>query len=380
MRTGTVFALMSVLLLAGCGSSNVTVVKTVTVTASTVRQATALPAAIPHPRFAAVLPPNYRASKVWYHRLGSQGTPDAIITSTGPPIGSLSFHSSDLQVLSWDPIARRWTVSFDAQKVAMPDTSFGTAQSNAPIEPFNASAAGTNSGPILDRQGDVGIGQVAFVRFAPKQGTDLAFTASTSYGGSGTGTQLEVVDFANQEANIAYSWSGEGLYGFTVSGPPSRERLQANAAYWTVEDPHCCALRSYRFTVGAVRTTGNYSYITELSDQRPFLGLYLKSSDPQEISAPVTVLGVVPGSPAAALFRTGDLILSVANAPKLKSTNLLGPEIVDELAEFNAGEKAEIVVRRGGATLTITATLGSMIDSSAASAAPTTSDYSIATS
>jgi PDZ domain len=384
-RRGVLLAVLSTaaIVVAGCGGSkHATTAKTTTQKPSSAKSASSpntLPASIPRPNFAVVLPANYRAKRVWYQPLSNTNIPDAVITSTGPPVGSLSFHSADLQVLSYDRIAKRWIVAFDAQKIPAPDTTFGTSDSNAPINSYIPPAsASTTTTAMLDPKADVGIGQVAFVRFAPGQGTDLVFTASTSYGGSGVGSQLQVVSFKNQEASIIYSWSGEGLFPFRIAGAPPRQRLLESAWFWTLEDAHCCPLRTYKFTVAAAGS-GNSSYINDIQDQRPWLGVYVQPLKRQDPSSPVQVMGVVQGSPAARVFHQGDVILSIQNARKVKNPPTLGPDLIDEFAQFNAGDTGVFVVRRGGATLTLRARLRSMIDSSALGAAPPPGNYSIAT-
>lgn len=337
---------------------------------------------MPRPNLARALPANYRVRKLWYQPLSNPTIPDVVVVSVGPPTGPSNFHSSDLQVLSFDPIARRWIVAFDAQKVpGVGDPVFNPAQGNATIiapVPPSPSTPPITTGPMLDPKAQVDVGQVAFVRFQAQKGTDLVFTASTSYGGSGVGDQLEVVSFRNQEANIEYAWNGEGLLPFRIAGPANAQRLLERAWFWTLADPHCCPARTYAFTVAGVRGTGGYSYITEAADQRPWLGAYVQAASKSPNSA-LQVVGVVPGSPAARVLRRGDEIIALTNAPKVKNPPANGPNLLDAFTLYNAGQTAAMTVLRGGQTLNLRVRLGSMLDDSALGASPPPGAYSIDT-
>src|SRR2546425_4222543 len=87
---------------------------------------------VPKPNFARILPADYRAKRIWYRSLSGASVPEVIVSSIGPPTGTLGFHSADLQVLTWDAIAKRWVISFDAGKIPPPET-FGPSSSNSPV-------------------------------------------------------------------------------------------------------------------------------------------------------------------------------------------------------------------------------------------------------
>ena len=101
---------------------------------------------------------------------------------------------------------------------------------------------------------------------------------------------------------------------------------------------------------------------SELSDQRPWLGVYAKPLDSTESSSPVRVVGVVPGSPAAALIRPGDILVAVRNAPKLHdpSGNLLGPILYDQISALDSGQTVQLLVRRNGLQIELSIKLGSL--------------------
>src|SRR3954454_3574764 len=67
---------------------------------------------------ARAIPAGYHAKHVWHADLTAAAVDDVIVASAGPAITSLDdLHSADLRVLSWDALAARWYVSFDAQKL-----------------------------------------------------------------------------------------------------------------------------------------------------------------------------------------------------------------------------------------------------------------------
>ena len=184
-----------------------------------------------------------------------------------------------------------------------------------------------------------------------------------------------MVDFRGGVANLAYEWSGDGgVSHVRVEG----NRIVATAAeFWTSSDPHCCAARSYQFTVGR---SGKTNYLSELSDQRPWLGAYLQPLTGNDPNSPVRVLGVVAGSPAASVLKPGDILLSLKNAPKTRNAaaNLLGPAIYDQIVTLNAGQTADFLVSRNGAQIALTVKLGSLRDASVMNALPP-NNYTVST-
>jgi hypothetical protein len=352
--------IVALVVLSGCGGSGKTSRAASTTVTVPKRQAA------PPPPFARVVPPSYRAQRVWRASLTGGSVPEAIISSVGPLTGSLGFHPADLQVLSWDAITRRWTVLFDAEKVTA-SAFFSSPQTsnNSPVA-FSA-AGGTDTTPLLDPKADVTIGQVRFAPLVPGHGEQLIFSASATYGGSGVPGTLVIVDFHGGIANLAYVWSGDGGASFRIEG----SRIIATAAeFWTSSDSHCCPTRSYGFTIGR---RGKTNYLTELTDERPWLGVYLEPVNkdyPQ--NSPVRVLGVVDGSPAASVLRPGDILLSLKNAPKIRNPAkyLLGPVIYDQIDTLNAGETADLLVSRNRTQITLTVKLGSLSDASVMNASP----------
>lgn len=289
--------------------------------------------------------------------------------SSGPPTGGLHFRSADLQVLSWDPNARRWSLAFDAQRTPPRPIPSDPRVSNNGVMSASLRSSGLTA-RVLDPKADVTLGGVNFVRFRP--GTpDLVFSASMSYGGSGLPGELAVVSFAHRKGKVAYFWYGDGGVRYRVAGAVTQQRIEARANYWTSSDAHCCPIRTYRFVVGANRRGS----IDSIRDVRPWLGVFVKSGLGFSRSAlPLPVTDVVSNSPAAGIFRPGDEILSVRPRVQMRVGPGFERTLLDQISSLNAGDRPRFVVRRNGGKTTLTVRLGSMIDPSALRARPPNND------
>jgi len=350
--------------MAGCGRGSSDTKSTTSATS------TSLPSSVPKPNLARIVPANYVVKTIRYAKLSNQSVPDAVVVSKGPTVGALGFHPAELQVISWDRIAERWNVVFDAQKDKEYQQQFGTTVSNQYVSPTpDLPAAST---PILDRTAGGDVNQIAFVRFGSEKRADLVFTTTQTYGGSGVPGNLVVIGFAGGEASLRYLWFGDGGAGFKVVGAGANRTLAASAQFWTPVDAHCCPVREYSFVVGedAEHT------ITSLRDDRPWLGLFVRAQQESASASPLDVVDVVDGSPAASLFQKGDVITGIVDAKVSKNQGLLGSALVDQLALEKAGSTVSFRVQRGSATKKVTVELGSYADSSAQSASPP-NDFSV---
>jgi hypothetical protein len=315
-------------------------------TAFTVSGAQARVAA-PKPNLARLVPANYRVLRVLRARLSGQSVAEVVVTSVGP-LNRYDLHPADVQVLSWDALAYRWNVVFDAQRVR-----YGPA-------------------PLIDPRAEVLIGRIAFVNFVPATRRDLVFAASR-YGGSGGLTQMVVVEFRNGEAGIAYLWSGDRGATFRIAGSAEKPALVVTAPYRTVVDPRAQPVRPYQFTVGL-----RGGFLQELRDDRPWVGLLVTGTDQSPTTpigtpqSPLRVVGVVSHSPAAAAFRVGDMIVGVTGPRAARKANLLGPALIDKIAAQHAGDRIHFTVRRGAHYLRLTLRLGSVTAPSAKATAPLT--------
>ena len=111
---------------------------------------------------ASTIPAGYRAQRVWRELLSGGGVPDVIVSSVGPSDVSLGWLSANVQVLSWDPIAGRWNVAFDAQRAIPQAASYEPGNSNrspggrwGDIEPSGA-------GTLIDPDAYVSLGEIRF--------------------------------------------------------------------------------------------------------------------------------------------------------------------------------------------------------------------------
>jgi hypothetical protein len=326
-------------------------------------------ARVPKPRVARFVPRGYRVTRLYRASLDGGRIPDTVVLSSGPPTGSLHFRSADLQVLSWDSNAKRWSVAFDAQRAPPRPTPSDPRTSNNGVESASLRSSGLST-RVLDPKADVTVGGVNFVRFRPAA-PDLVFNASMSYGGSGLPGELVVVGFAHRKGKVAYFWYGDGGVRYRVLDRPSGQKVEATANYWTKSDAHCCPIRKYRFVVGASRRGS----IDSIRDVRPWLGVLVKSGLGFSRSAlPLPVTDVVSDSPAAGIFRPGDEILSVRPRREIRAGPGFEQTLLDQINSLNAGDRARFVIRRNGGKTTLTVRLGSIIDPSALRARPPNND------
>lgn len=299
------------------------------------------------------VPYGYRTTHVWSGDLSGQKVQDVVVASAGPPVTAFGFHSADIRVLLWDPLAHEWSVAFDAQKV-YPQLAFedpGTSNDSPGL-----GYEGPSTAPILDPKADIGLGNVRLVHLLSGRRDQLAFDASMNYGGSGVPDVLAVVDFKGGLANLAYAWTGEGLMGWSVHNGV----LRARAEYWTPTDAHCCPTGRYRFSVA----NGKYG-VGETSDSRPWLGAIVHALNQAEgLAGALRVTGFTDKAPAAGHLRVGDVIVNVLGAPKPPENSGVQTEsIFDKLILMRPGEAARLVVERGGRRIVVPVKLGSMRDS-----------------
>ena len=321
------------LVLAGCGGSDNDAEKA---------------SEVPPPPIAKLLPRDYRAEEVLKANLTGGPVPETVVTSVGPPAGELGLHPATLQVLSWDALAKRWTVLFDAQKVTAPETYGDPRTSNG--GPGVYSGVSQDPRPLLDSEADVRFELVDSARLLKGDRDQLVFAATLHYGGSGVPQTLVVADFEDAKAEVLYAWYGEHL-----DVELKDDRIVARSSYWTHGDSHCCPLRGYRFVVG--NAAGK---ITVLEDERPYLGVLVREQGESLGEEPLTVLNVAKGSPADGELRAGDVLLDVQNTPPLQDAGR--PTLTKKVSAFDAGQTARLVLRRNGAEMTVPVKLGSLKD------------------
>ncbi len=265
----------------------------------------------------------------------------------------------DLQILRRPSGAKTWTTIFDAQKVDE-HVRFGQDDSNAPIVKRPASG----SSPVLGIPDEYeSIPQIELARFPTEPGPAVAFTTYESSGaGSGYGA-LVIVLLSRSGATVLYEWTGQGSARI-VSTPSERNPLLSVVApFWTSVDGDCCPVRDYHFAIGATAQG-----VVTTSDDRPFLGVYLKAVSPLRNSSGARIVAIVSGSPASGILHVGDTLLGVVGSDY--SAPLLGPAVIDELEGKSAGSEILLRIRRGGNVRTVRVRLSSMASRSARGARP----------
>jgi hypothetical protein len=311
-------------------------------TASTARAGVAAP----EPNLARLVPANYRVLTVLHSRLSGQSKPEVVVTSVGP-LNRYAQHPLDLQVFSWDAVAYRWNVIFDAQKTRH------------------------DSAPLIDPKAAAQIRQVGFARLYAAPRRQLVFSVS-AYRGSGVVTQVVVVDFWSGDARIAYRWADpSSSVAFRVAEAETTQALTVTAPYHAVVDPLSQPVRNYQFTVGLKN-----GYLQVLRDDRPWLGLFVTGTEVSPSSSLGTprshlrVLGTITHSPASAAFHTGDVILGLTAPRTAENSTPLGPALIDKIAAQHAGDRLSFAIHRANKYLRLTLRLGSLIDPSAPATAP----------
>jgi len=291
---------------------------------------------IPLPTFAKIVPRGYHAAAVYRADLTADQVPDIVLTSQNDP--DALFPHSDIQVLSWDAKNKRWHLVFDAQKTEAELSSKAPTQSNK-----GAGYAGTvtPTTTLLTYNAYIGetINQVKFAPLLTSDGNQLEF--SVAYLSLSAQGSLVVVDLHAAKPKVLYTWTGAGLTSWSITG----RRIHASGDYFVTYDATCCPARTYAFQVGA-----QGDRITEVSDDRPFLGVIVQPTPAGQLR----VIKVEPGTPAAGSLRAGDVLVGIAGSKTHAGT------LFDRIAFFHAGQIAQLEVRRGKTRVTERIRLGSL--------------------
>jgi hypothetical protein len=311
-------------------------------------------APVPPPPIERDLPKGYRVLKTFDANLTGGPVPETVVASVGPPTGrpeGIKLQPATVQVLSWDPERKGWAVVFDAQKTVAPATYGDPRTSNG--GPAALAGVEEDPTPILDPEADVALDLVDAARLLTDKREELVLSAALNYGGSGVPQILAVVDFGQSKAKVLYAWRGEHL-----EPKLDDDRIVATSSYWTRADSHCCPSRDYRFVVGPAGDR-----ITELEDDRPYLGVLVRERGKYFGEGPLQVLEVAKGSPAEGKLRAGDVLLDVENAPPPQTTYGGEPRgFYSKLAAFEEGDTARIVIERDGSKTTVPVRLASLKD------------------
>jgi hypothetical protein len=297
---------------------------------------------VPLPTLARIVPRGYHAAALFRADLTADPVPDIVLTSQNDP--DALFPHSDIQVLSWDAKNKRWHLVFDAQKTKARLSSMSPRQSNRGA---GYAETVTPMTTLLTYNAYIGqtINKVQFAPLLPANGNQLEF--SVAYLSLSAQGSLVVVDLHSAKPKVLYTWTGAGLTSWSIAD----RKIHATGDYFVTYDAQCCPARTYAFEVGA---RGNH--ITEVSDDRPFLGVIVQPTPTGQLR----VVKVDPGTPAAGHLRAGDVLLNIAGSKTHVGT------LFDRIASLHAGQTAELLVRRGKSRVTERVRLASMDTAAAA--------------
>ena len=320
------------------------------------RSAQTVAAQAPSPDLAAFLPKNYRVVRVVTASLDGGPVPNQVVLSEGP-IAQYGVHQQDVQILAWDPVAKRWNLAFDAR--ATPQLG-GASPDETNDWPFASLGSWDQSLPaLLPRDRADQVDQLRTVNLGPGVGEVLLFTADVNAGANAP-SELVVVGFVQGTAQVEYCWYGEGMPQVHVLGPSSDQRIRVAADLFSPVDREAAPVRVYHFILQSAS-----GQVQAVSDDRPWLGVYVTAVSPSSTSSPLVVADTVPGSPAAGILRRGDVILSIDGQPISRGADTLGPSMVDQLEALHAGATVAFEINRQGQDESIEVTLGSVLDPSA---------------
>lgn len=301
-------------------------------------------------QLAALVPANYVVTKEAAVTLDPHTPPLVVVTDAETQGGSGGLLSADLLLLAWDGYVHRWVTVFDGSKAPGSNAS----------EPLSDNALLPTAASVTN---------IKFETITPMPGrTDLAFSAQESFGAN---SQLAagIVHYDGQTASVVYSQVLEDGDQAVVTGRAPHQRFVLTAPWITEVDPIAMPVRHYRQVVswvaGSQPQFGGYA---TTSDSRSWLGVYAiplpsstsaadAGSAAPSAGAPLVVISVAAGSPAAGVLQVGDEIVSVQGvAPR---SSLLGPAIVDEVAAEAPGTPVALSIVRNGQQMVKNVTLSS---------------------
>ena len=252
----------------------------------------------PAPDIAAFLLKNYRVVKVLTAPMDGGPVPDEAVLSEGPPsprMAGFVSYQQDVQILAWDPVAKRWNLAFDARKVPQLGGSSADTTNAWPFVSLGSYAGSPQM--LLDKGLADQVEQFQTADLGPAVGEVLVFTADVNAGANAP-SELAVVGFEQGVAQVEYCWAGEIPPKFKVLGRSSNQSIRVTAGLISPVDGMIDPSREYHFVLKSVQ-----GQIQAVHDDRPWLGAYVvgvatpgsSSSLPESLEVAQTV----PGSPAA---------------------------------------------------------------------------------
>ncbi|HET9058602.1 MAG TPA: PDZ domain-containing protein, partial [Acidimicrobiales bacterium] len=299
------------------------------------------------------LPSGSKVTRAFPLQMGAGGPPDLVVTfDRAKPRRTWMGPAKDFLIITWSAAAHRWRTSFD-----------GGSPATSSVWPDH-----TTSGPI-PQQATVYNLTVAPMSPAPGR-TDLAFWAYFSPGFDAYSV-AGIVRSTGAGAVLAYSTSAEDdtdVMHPRVVGPRGRQELLVPKGELTLQDPACCPGRTYVETVAL----GPHGYGV-VSSTEPWLGVFVDawSLGGTGSTSPITVVGVVPGSPALGALSSGDVVEAVEGPGRGSKPKPL----LDSLADVAPGATARLRVQRNGRLLEVEVRMGAMSGMAYPAAAVATPGY-----
>ena len=301
----------------------------------------------PAPVAAAVsqfLPATYRVTSTTPVDLDGSDTPQVVVTAIGTVQdgGSSGLAPTTVLLLTFDPLANRWTEAFDASQ----EQSY---QANSQQGAGPGLVSPTGSGP-----------QVALIHDQPDGGVDLLYWVNSVGGNSGK-LIVGIVHFATGVVTLVYSEAGDeghvGSFdvptgtpaGVSVTGSGPQQMVQITLPWITAADSRSQAARMYTRTL-APNWTGYYQVV---ADDRPYVGVAISRLAG---GTQARVASVDPNSPANGVLHVGDILTAVADTAlgtNITST-LIGPPVIDEVAILHPGVTVTLQIVRNGTPSNVT--------------------------
>jgi S1-C subfamily serine protease len=176
--------------------------------------------------------------------------------------------------------------------------------------------------------------------------------------GAGYGQVTAIVHYDGHNADVVWNYSGNGG-AVTVIGAAPRPRVALTDEWNTSPDLRDAPVRSFRFVIAKAKIGFTETYAT-VSDNPPWLGVFVTVRPGDSTSADVVVNSLVAGSPAAGVLQRGDIITSISGPPLKFAHALIGPPLIDELATHKPGDTAVIDLVRDGIPMTVRVRVSSL--------------------
>lgn len=280
--------------------------------------------------------------------------PADVVVSTGPglePGQPVQGGTEDVQLLAWDPIARRWSQTFDAATKVVSPELLGANQPGA-VPPSAPE-------PLLDQShpvSDVWVHPVQMTQGHPL----LLVYGVDAFTNHAPGVLGLITLPAQGTPEVTYYATHAGMGRPVIEGAAGQQRVSIRAGYFTATDAMCCPIRDFTQVLGpSPNDFATTSTVQVVEDNRPWLGAYVVTDT--TTPGTVIVVGTAPSSPASAVLHVADRIVGVTGSPPLTSSGS-GPGVLDDIAKHQPGDTVSLSVSRSGSPLHIPVNLASLKD------------------